>query len=138
MFERIVVPADLTEANRETVRMARGVAAPNGHICLLHVIETIPGLDVDEERDFYERLERKASAFLDELRHGLDGEDVRVSAEIVYGSRARAILDEAQKLDADLIVLRSHRVSRESTQTGFGTLSHQVGILAECPVLLVK
>ena len=138
MFERIIVPADLTERNREAVAMASQVVAPSGNICLLHVIETIPGLSVDEEREFYEKLEHKASAFLAELGTVLEERGVEWSAEVVYGSRARTILDEARKLDADLIVIRSHRIDGESSTPGFGTLSYQIGILAECPVLLVK
>jgi len=138
LFERIVVPADLTERNREAVAMASRVVAPNGSICLLHVIETIPGLSVDEEREFYEKLEQKASAFLAELGTILVEQGVEWTAEVVYGSRARTILDEARKLGADLIVIRSHRIDGESSAQGFGTLSYQVGILAKCPVLLVK
>jgi len=138
LFERIVVPADLTERNREAVAMASRVVAPNGSICLLHVIETIPGLSVDEEREFYEKLEQKASAFLAELGTVLEEQGVEWTAEVVYGSRARTILDEARKLGVDLIVIRSHRLDGESSAQGFGTLSYQIGILAECPVLLVK
>lgn len=138
MFERIVVPADLTERNREAVAMASRLVAPGGSICLLHVIETIPGLSVDEERDFYDKLEQKASAFLAELGTALEERGVEWAAEVVYGSRARTILDEARKLDADLIVIRSHRIGGEGSAQGFGTLSYQIGILAECPVLLVK
>ena len=144
MFARIVVPADLTDRNREAVAMASRVAAPDGTICLLHVIETIPGVAVDEEKEFYEKLEKKASVFLGELGDTLSAQNIRWSAEVVYGSRAQTILDEAKKLDADLIVIRSHRIDRESagqsgqSGMGFGTLSYQVGILAECSVLLVK
>ena len=138
MFERILVPADLTERNREAVEMASRVVAPNGSICLLHVIQTIPGVDVDEEKEFYERLEQKASTFLGELGNALSAQDISWTAEVVYGSRARTILDEAKKLGADLIVIRSHRIDAESSGQGFGTLSYQVGILAECPVLLAK
>lgn len=138
MFERIIVPVDLTKRNREAVDMARGVVAPNGSICLVHVIETIPGVSVDEEKAFYEKLEKKASSFLAELSSVLDDAGVDSTAEVVYGSRARSILDEAKKLDADLIVVRSHRIGTERADQGFGTLSYQIGILAECPVLLVK
>lgn len=142
MFERIVVPADLTEKNREAVEMASRVAAPDGKVCLLHVIETIPGVSVDEEKEFYGKLEQKASAFLEKLGSELSAKKISWTAEVVYGSRARAILDEANKLEADLIVIRSHRVDTEpssrQSQHGFGTLSYQIGIFAECPVLLVK
>lgn len=138
MFERIVVPADLTERNREAVEMARDVVAPSGSVCLLHVIETIPGVSVDEEKAFYEKLEHKASAFLATLGDILEKSGLDWTAEVVYGSRAHSILDEAKKLDADLIVVRSHRVAGERSDQGYGTLSYQIGIMAECPVLLVK
>lgn len=138
MFERIVVPTDLTERNRDAVVMSSRMVAPEGAICLLHVIETIPGLSVDQDKDFYEKLEKNASAFLGELGGALSAQGIRWSAEVVYGSRARTILDEAKKLDADLIVIRSHRIDTERMGHGFGTLSYQIGILSECPVLLVK
>ncbi len=77
MFERILVPADLTERNREAVAMASRVVAPNGSICLLHVIQTIPGVGVDEEKEFYERLEQKASTFL-----GEQGNELVVSSKL--------------------------------------------------------
>jgi nucleotide-binding universal stress UspA family protein len=138
VFERIIVPADLTERNRESVAMAARVVSPEGTVYLLHVIETIPGVGVDEEKEFYEKLERKASAFLGELGSALTAENIAWSAEVIYGSRARSILDEAKKLDADLIIVRSHKIDADAPGQGYGTLSYQVGILAECPVLLVK
>jgi len=138
VFQRILVPADLTERNREAVEMARGLVASDGSICLLHVIETIPGVSVDEEKAFYEKLERKASAFLAQLGEPLGKAGIDWTAEVVYGSRAHAILDEAKRLDSELIVVRSHRIDSERSGQGFGTLSYQIGILAGCPVLLVK
>lgn len=138
MFERIIVPSDLTVRNREAVEAARGVVAKDGRIYLLHVIETIPGVSVDEEKEFYEKLERKASEFLSDLGSFLTEQGVDWTAEVVYGSRARTILEEARKLDADLIVVSSHRIDTERSGQGLGTLSYQIGVLAECPVLLVK
>jgi len=138
VFERILVPADLTERNRQAVEMARSVVAENGRIYLLHVIETIPGLSVDDEKEFYDKLEKKASEFLSELGSTLMEPGIEWTAEVVYGSRARTILEEARKLRADLIVVSSHRIDTERAGQGLGTLSYQVGVLAACPVLLVK
>ena len=138
MFERIVVPADLTERNRRAVEMAGRLSAPEGTVCLLHVIETIPGMSVEEESIFFGKLEERASAYLGELGKMLDEKQIQWKAEIAYGPRAKTILDEAEKLHADLIVIRSHRVGDEKPSEGWGTLSYQVGIFARCPVLLVK
>jgi universal stress protein F len=138
-FEKIVVPADLTERNADAVRMAaRLVSSRGGKIFLLHVIETIPGFTVEEESDFYHRLERAAAKHLRELAKPLRTEKVDYEVDVVYGPRARTIVEEASRLHADLIVVQSHRVETDRPQEGFGTLSYQVGILARCPVLLVK
>jgi nucleotide-binding universal stress UspA family protein len=137
-FERIVVPADLTDRNREAIRMAARLASPSrGKVFLLHVIETIPGFTLEEESDFYRRLEGAASKHLNELARGLEDKNVSYEAEVVYGQRAKTIVEEAARLDADLIVIQSHRID-DRREEGFGTLSYQVGIFAKCPVLLVK
>jgi universal stress protein A len=44
----------------------------------------------------------------------------------------------AAALRADLIVLPSHRVNPSMVGRDWGTISYKVGILAQCPVLLVK
>ena len=138
MFAHIVVPVDLTERNRGAVEMASRLLSSEGRVCLLHVIETIPGMSVDEESAFFGKLEERASAYLEELGKMLDEQQIEWKAEVAYGPRAKTILDEAEKLQADLIVLRSHRIGDEKPSEGWGTLSYQVGIFARCPVLLVK
>ena len=91
-----------------------------------------------ENFEAYQRLEERASAHLQDLTGALDGRDVNCRSAIAYGPRARTILDEAERLEADVIVIRSHRVGDNEPRSGSGTLSYQVGILANCPVLLVK
>lgn len=139
MFQRIVVPVDLTDRNRPACDMAASLARLSGGVVhLIHAIEPIPGFSVDEERPFYERLERSASEHLAALARPLRERNVSVREEVVYGPRGRTILDEAEKLDADLIVIQSHRVEPTGEGQGLATLSHQIGIFAPCPVLLVK
>ena len=90
-------------------------------------------------RSFYERIEEHASSHLAGLGKILAGRNVSWTAEIAYGARGETILAEADKLKADLIVIRSHAAGRgEARPSGFGTLSFQIGILATCHVLLVK
>lgn len=137
MFERILVPADLTARNDSAVDVAGGLAAAGAEVRLLHVIETIPGIETGDR--FYERIEEHASSHLAGLGKLLEGRNVSWTAEIAYGPRGETILAEADKLKADLIVIRSHAAGRGDTRaSGFGTLSFQIGILAPCHVLLVK
>jgi nucleotide-binding universal stress UspA family protein len=149
LFRRIIVPADLTARNARAVEMASRLVAPRqgeqgpkeaskGRVFLLHVIETIPGFSVEEESNFYKRLEHAASKHLDGLAKPLRDLAIDYEADVVYGPRARTIVGEAARLDADLIVIQSHLVEPGGREEGFGTLSYQVGIFAKCPVLLVK
>ena len=119
--------------------MAAKLSTPSeGTIHLLHVIETIPGFSVDEEPEFYGRLEKRASQHLKSLAAPLRERGVQVEADVIYGSRAKTILDETKRIGADLVVIQSHRIDGERRGEGLGTLSHQVGLFAPCPVLLVK
>lgn len=139
LFEKIIVPADLTVRNRAAAEMASRLVSPTrGKVFLLHVIETIPGFTVEEESDFYQRLERAASKHLNELAKPLREKEIEYEVDVVYGPRARTIVEEATRLGADLIVIQSHLIEADGGEEGFGTLSYQIGIFARCPVLLVK
>ena len=118
MFESIVVPVDLTDRNRDAVEMARELVSQEGRVFLLHVIETIPGIELVEERAFYAKLEKRALSHLEELSKLLGPKQDRFEAEVSYGPRAKTILEQARKLNADLIVVRSHRVGDETPSEG--------------------
>lgn len=139
LFRKILVPADLTDRNREAVALALELVRPSGgKIHLLHVIEIIPGFSLEEEKDFYDRLEAAATKHLAQLARPIQAEKVAFEAEVAYGPRAKTILDEADRIEADLIVIQSHRLDPERPHQGFGSLSYQIGIFAQTPVLLVK
>ena len=57
---------------------------------------------------------------------------------MVYRRRAEAVVQFAAAHDVDLIVLPSHRVDPSLANRDWGTISYKIGILAQCPVLLVK
>jgi nucleotide-binding universal stress UspA family protein len=138
-FQSILVPTDLTERTGKALDLAVGFAsAASARVTLLHVIQTVDGLTFDELKPFYERLRDKASKRMADLarRQGTTGVDI--DAEIVYGSRAETIVKTATARRADLIVLASHRVNPSMVGRDWGTISYKVGILAQCPVLLVK
>lgn len=139
MFRHVLVPADLSDRNGPAVELAAKLASSKGALVhLLHVIEVIPGFTVEEEREFYRRLEKAAHKHLGALKEVIEKEGVGCEAEVAYGSRAQTILDAVRRFDVDLIVIQSHRVEPEVTPTGFSTLSFQIGVFAPCPVLLVK
>lgn len=138
MFGRILVPVDLTAKNRRAIEVARDLALETGgSVTLLHVIETLD-LPWEEVAEFYDRLEARAVATMDDMVEPLRAEDVPHHSRIEYGKRAEEIVEHAEVNGIDLIVLNSHRVNLDDPGSGWATLSYKIAILAQCPVLLVK
>ncbi len=138
MFQRMLVPVDLTQKNAHAVETARDLAAESGGtVTLLHVIETLD-LPFEELEGFYARLEEKARRAMDEMAAPLQEAGLSFARRVSYGRRAEEIVDFAVEEDSDLIILSSHRIDLENPGSSWTTLSYKVAILAQCPVLLVK
>lgn len=139
VFPKILVPLDLTDRGLPAIQMALDLADPDGgRVWLLHVIETIEGADDTEFAAFYADLESKARTTLTRWIEEADPRGARMEPLIVYGHRAREILRQADELGCDLVVLTSHRLDREHRAGGIGTISHQVALVCDCPVLLMR
>jgi nucleotide-binding universal stress UspA family protein len=139
MFRHILIPADLTGRPTRAADMARDLApAAGARVTLLHVIETVDVADDDEFESFYRAIEGRASEHLATLASRFEGSALELARTIVYGKPAEEIVRFAMEADVDLIVLASHRIDRSRPGYGWGTLSYKIGVLAPCPVLLVK
>jgi nucleotide-binding universal stress UspA family protein len=139
MFKHVLVPVDFAASNRHALEIAVAIARPGqGKVTLLHVIELIKDTSFEEFSDFYGKLMKRAQTEMDGLLAPFGDGDVEISGEIVYGHRVREILDFARGHAIDLIVLDSHKVNPTDPTQGWGTISYKVGILSQCPVMLVK
>lgn len=136
MFREILVPVDFTPPNARAIALAAELAAKT--IALFHVIERIEGIPPTELRPFYRKLEARAARKMRTLAARLRRAGFAVKEEITLGNRVDEILRRAKRPGVDLVVLSSHRVDPERPGAGWGTISYKVGILAPCPVLLVK
>jgi nucleotide-binding universal stress UspA family protein len=137
MFQRVVVPVDLTPRNAKAVDVARRLVGDGGSVVLLHVIETLD-LPFEELEDFYRKLEEKAMETMAEMAGPLRDAGVPFDQNVRYGDRAEEIVAFSREDGADLVLLTSHRVDLESPGSSWTTLSYKVAILAQCPVLLLK
>jgi len=138
-FRHILVPTDLTERTVKALQLAGRLASPaGGRVTLVHVIEAIPGLSREEVKPFYERLERQARKTMETLTLRSQEGAPAAAGVLVSGRRAEEIVKYAAENAVDLIVLASHRVNPSIADRDWGTISYKVGLLAQCPVLLVK
>ena len=113
MFKTILVPIDIAhaKANAATIEIARGLAdAHDAKLVLLNVIEAIPTFAAAQiPAEIHDKVRTDAvdalNAFASE--HGLtDGAEIVVRE----GHPARVILDFANEIMANLIVMASHGI----------------------------
>ncbi|GHD59032.1 universal stress protein [Jeongeupia chitinilytica] len=145
MYERILVPVDDSETSAAALREAVKVACnQRATVKIVHVIDLAQFawsanefLDVPQ---LQEALRRAGQRVLDQQAEVLKAAGVEVEIELLEawgGNLARAIVDEADKWQAQLIVMGTH---------GYGGLTHMLlGSVAEgvihvtpVPVLLVR
>jgi nucleotide-binding universal stress UspA family protein len=138
MFKKIVLPLDLSDRHRPAVDVAAELAKQSGgEVVLLHVIEIIPGVPLEDEKAFYSRLDKMARTHLEGVSRRLSERRVPCQTKVLYGHRAREVAGQAEALGADLIVLTAPQIDA-AEPTGWGSLSWKIGVLCRCAVLLVK
>jgi nucleotide-binding universal stress UspA family protein len=139
MFNRILVPVDLTEKSLAAVDIAYDLATQSeAEVVLLHVIETIEHVQFDELKPFYERLETSAREGLQEFSERFVSNNIKVEQALLYGHRSQQIVEYAVNNRIDLIVMASHRIDPDRPGHDWSSISYSVAILSPCPVLLVK
>ncbi len=139
MFKHILVPIDLSGRNapalKTTLELARATRA---RVTLLHVVQRIEHIPGAELREFYQRLTSMAEAKLVRAAKPFVVRGVSVTTVACIGEPATEIVRIAGSRKVDLIVMNSHRVNPRRRTRGWGTMSYKVGLLCQCPILLVK
>jgi nucleotide-binding universal stress UspA family protein len=139
MFQRILVPVDLTEKSLAAVDVAFEMAKESrAGVDLLHVIEIVEHVTFDEMKVLYNRLESSARKGLEEFSQRFADEGLNVTCDVTYGHRTRGIIEFAINNNVDLIIMASHRIDPDRPGHDWSTISYGVAVLSPCTVLLVK
>ena len=139
MFKHILVPIDLSDRNARTLRTALGLALQNhARVTLLHVVHHVANIPLEEMRTFYRRLVKTSERRLERAAEVFAAKGVAIRTEVCIGEPAGQIVRIAAARKVDLTVMGSHKVGATRRSKGWGTTSYKVGILCQCPVLLVK
>jgi nucleotide-binding universal stress UspA family protein len=136
----VLVGTDLTAASDDVLRAAAVVAAAAG--AALHVthafdldVSAYSAFDTDVV-GFPDRVERAEGRLTSQLARTLPAGFQPASREVVIYLAHRALLDRAEQVDADLIVLGPHRRDRGARL--LGTTADRVIRSATCPCLIVR
>jgi nucleotide-binding universal stress UspA family protein len=134
MYKKIIVPVEMgqLEKGEKILKKAKALLDEGGEIVLLNVAENIPGyLTIDLPPDFIGTSVREAEERLKSLAATFDL-DPHVMVKV--GSPAREIIAAADELNADLIIIASHRPNL--TNYLLGSTADRVVRHANCSVLV--
>lgn len=133
-MNRLLVASDLSDRSRRAVASAIGLARRfDATLTVLHVADdSLPA-------DLVERECQRGEAILAELVSEVGGSDLTTPPRIVAkaGDPFRAIIDEADQLDAELVVLGAHR-KRLLADVFTGTTVERVMRMGGRPVLMAN
>ncbi len=140
MFKRILVPVDLAEpdlakpAIDTAITMAR---ASSGSVRIVNVLPMTPVMLAEYvPPDFDEQQRQSADEAVKKLAQDSGLEPGRISATVRQGGIYHEVIEEAKAIDADLIVMTSHRPDMRSYFLG-SNAGHVVRY-ATCSVLVLR
>ena len=138
----ILVPIDFSPCSLNALRVAIGMATPDGDLTLLHVIDehfvddaVAAGLGTSE--DLRGRLREQAEGSFVNLLEGIDQQGVTIEKMTVVGSPFVEILKIARDLDLPMIVMGVKGRSTPPEDILFGSTAERVLRGTRVPVLCV-
>ena len=146
---RILLAVDGSACSEVAVEeFAQRVWPADSQVRIMSVVETpapLTSASLPAAADYFEETERRArenarravERAADKLRESGKGGRLEISTDILSGSPKRVIVEEAEKWDADLIVVGSHDY-RSRERMLLGSVSQAVAMHAECSVEIVR
>ena len=140
MFKSILVPIDLADSNLAKPAIATAAALANTYnakVRLLNVLSITPVMlaeYVPANFDVQQRQSCEEAIAIVAQESGIDA--ARISSAVRQGGIYHEILEEAAAMNADLIVMSSHRPAMKTYFLG-SNAGHVVRY-AKCSVLVVR
>ncbi|MBV8223741.1 MAG: universal stress protein [Verrucomicrobia bacterium] len=147
-YRRILVPIDFSDHSKKTVSFVVKFLSTynNATIQLLHVLDVLNYVgtpyvrrlqNCDHVKSEIDAAAQEARERLTEVERQFLGQGVKVKAYLRFGSPFEEIVQMADKLDVDLIIIGSHGCTG-LTHLLVGSTAERVVEHAPCPVLVVK
>lgn len=138
----ILVPIDFSSCSVNALRVAIGIAEPDGDLTLLHVIDeefiqaaVVAGMGSSDE--IRTRLKEQAESNFSAVLEGLETKQVDIEKMIVVGLPFVEILKIARDLDLPMIVMGIRGQSTPAEEILFGSTAEKVLRGTRVPVLCV-
>jgi nucleotide-binding universal stress UspA family protein len=146
MFKKILVPLDGSDLAERAVEPAMTIAGQQegGEVILLSVpiykdilVPTTSGFDLLLPDQSLEQFREDVESYLNEVKAAWDRSGAQVQTLIKDGDVASVIVDTAEELGVDLIMMTTHGYSGFSRWL-LGSVTERVLRSAACPVLAIR
>jgi nucleotide-binding universal stress UspA family protein len=147
MFQRVLVPLDGSDVAEMALEYAPKITDPQGRIVLLSVIDVpqypastfhpagVVAYNTNKEV-LVEELLPQTESYLKKVAESLQGRGFHAIVETTIGEAASAIVEKAEELKIEAIVMSTHGRSGISRWL-FGSVAGKVISAAHCPVLII-
>ena len=135
MYKTIIVPIDIGQMERaESMIDSARQLGPEANIILANAVETLPShimaeIPVDMIDDAKERAQEKLNGLI-------EAAGPKASVKMLEGHAASAILDLAEDVKADVIVIASHKPGWQDYL--IGSTAARVVRHAKCAVFVIR
>jgi universal stress protein A len=138
----MLVPVDFSPCSVNALRIAIGMAAPEGDLTLLHVIDQqfiddAVAAALGSSEDIRTRLKEQAESNFSAMLEGIDTGQVDIEKMTVVGLPFVEILKIARDLDLPMIVMGVRGRSTPPEEILFGSTAEKVLRGSRVPVLCV-
>jgi nucleotide-binding universal stress UspA family protein len=147
MLDHVLVPLDGSQLAEKALDYAARIVNPSGKITLLTVLDVpeypvygvypVPVIVLEHEQEIEEqRMTTEAKAYLESIARTLADNMLQIEIKLQVGEPAGTIVDLAEELAVDTIVMATHGRSGFSRWL-FGSVTNKVLSNAPCPVYVV-
>ena len=138
----ILVPIDFSPCSINALRVAIGMAAPEGDLTLLHVIDEqfiddAVAASLGTSDEIRERLRQQAESHFESTLEAIEAGQVEIEKMIVVGAPFVEILKITRDLDLPMIVMGVQGRSSPPEELFFGSTAEKVIRGSRVPVLCV-
>lgn len=136
LYNSILLPIDIAHPEHASsmFEKAKALLVDGGKIKVVYAIPDVPGFVNSElPSDYLKTTRDKAAGTLDAI---VADSGVAVDTDILSGQAPRAILSAAEKINADLIIVASHRPGLSDYL--LGSTAARLVRHAQCSVLVIR
>jgi len=135
-MKKILVGFDGSEGSEQALNRAMMLINEYGELILLAVVPS-PSDKIFVDNEMYRKLKKKAEILIADVISDIGSHDFTITGIVEEGDAAAKIIDVANKLDVDLIVLGSRGTS-ELGRYLLGSVANKVVQYAHKPVMVVR